>query len=91
MSELNEKNRTENKVADDINGLLVVEVESGSSAEDKQIRAGEIVVQINQEPVLTLDEAKEQVKALESKGSATALVMISTPTGDIRFVVVRMD
>ncbi len=91
LAELSDENRAASKISDDVTGLLVTDVESGSSADDKQIRAGEVIVQINQEPVLKLEEASEQVKALEDKGSATALVMVSTPTGDVRFVVLRME
>ncbi len=91
LTELNEKTRAEAKISEDINGLLIVEVDGGSAAEDKGIMAGELVVQIGQEPVLTLKDAENQIAKLKEKSRKNALLMISSATGDIRFVVVRME
>ena len=91
LSELNEQIRTDAKISEDIKGLLIVEVDGGSAAEDKGIMPGELVVQIGQEPVTTLKEAEEQVAQLKEKSRKNALLMISSATGDIRFVVVRME
>ena len=91
LSELNEQSRTDAKIPEDIKGLLIVEVDGGSAAEDKGIMAGELVVQIGQEPVTSLKEAEDQVAQLKEKGRKNALLMISTATGDIRFVVVAME
>lgn len=91
LSELNDKVREEGKLADDLNGLLITEVEGGSAAQDKGIQKGEIIVQIGQEPVATLADAEKQLADLKEQGRKNALLMVASPTGDIRFVVVGIE
>lgn len=91
LSELNDKIREEGKLADDLKGLLITEVEGGSGAQDKGIQKGEIIVQIGQEPVATLADAEKQLADLKEQGRKNALLMVSSPTGDIRFVVVSIE
>ena len=91
LSELNEENRAEGKIAEDLDGLLILDVEVGTSAQDKGIQAGEVVVQLGQEPVKTLKEAEVQLKNLKEQGRKNALLMIANPAGDIRFIVVRIE
>jgi len=91
LSELTDKLREEGKLGDDVKGLVITEVEGGTPADDKGIKKGEIIVQIGQEPVESLADAQEQLEKLESDGRKNALLMVSTPTGDIRFVVVRVE
>lgn len=91
LSELNDKVREEGKISEDLNGLLITEVDGGSAAQDKGIQKGEIIVQIGQEPVATLDEADKQLADLKEQGRKNALLMVASPTGDIRFVVVAIE
>ncbi|MCB1457364.1 MAG: serine protease, partial [Nitratireductor sp.] len=60
-------------------------------AADKGIQAGEILVEVGQEPVATPSDVAERIDALKKEGRKNALMMVSTKTGDIRFVVVRID
>lgn len=91
LSEITEETRSDAKISDDVAGLFINEVEGGSSAEDKGIRAGEVIMQIGQEPVETLSEAEKQIAELKEQGRKNALLMVGSPTGDIRFVVVRIE
>ena len=91
LSEITDETREDAKLAEDTKGLFINEVEGGSAAQDKGIQAGEVVVQIGQEPVETLEEAEKQVAKLKDEGRKNALLMISSPTGDIRFVVVTLQ
>lgn len=91
LSEIDDKTREEAKLADDLNGLIINEVEGGSAAQDKGIQKGEVVVQIGQEPVETLADAEKQLADLKEQGRKNALLMVATPTGDIRFVVVGIE
>ncbi len=91
LSEITEDTRTDAKIAEDVKGLFINEVESGSGAQDKGIMAGEVVMQIGQEPVETLADAEKQIASLKQQGRKNALLMVGTATGDIRFVVVRIE
>ncbi len=91
LSEIDDKTREEAKLADDLKGLIINEVEGGSAAQDKGIQKGEVVVQIGQEPVETLADAEKQLADLKEQGRKNALLMVASPTGDIRFVVVVIE
>ena len=91
LSEISDEMRKDAKLPDDLKGLLIMQVEGGTPAEDKGIMPGEVVVQIGQEPVISLKAASEQVDDLKAKGRKTALLMVSSGTGDVRFVVVPIE
>ncbi|MEM9331611.1 MAG: DegQ family serine endoprotease [Pseudomonadota bacterium] len=91
LSEITDETRADAKLKDDVKGLFINEVESGSVAQDKGIRAGEVVMQIGQEPVETLADAEKQIASLKEQGRKNALLMVGSATGDIRFVVVRIE
>ncbi|MEO0329613.1 MAG: DegQ family serine endoprotease [Pseudomonadota bacterium] len=91
LSEITDEARESAKLSEDVQGLLVTEVEAGSAAQDKGIQSGEVVMQIGQEPVKTLSDAESQIARLKDQGRKNALLMVGTPTGDIRFVVVQID
>ena len=91
LSEIDEKTREEAKISDDLQGLFITDVEGGSAAQDKGIQKGEVIVQIGQEPVETLADAEKQIAALKEQGRKNALLMVASPTGDIRFVVVAIE
>lgn len=82
--------REAGKIGPEIVGVIITKVEAGSHAEEKGIKVGEIVVQVGQEPVLSAQDVADQVKRLSSEGRKNALLMVSSKTGDIRFVVVRI-
>lgn len=91
LSELSDEVREDAKINEDVNGLFINEVDGGSPAQDKGIQAGEVVMQIGQEPVETLEDADKQIARLKDEGRKNALLMIGTPAGDIRFVVVAIE
>ncbi|MGI9351847.1 MAG: DegQ family serine endoprotease [Rhizobiaceae bacterium] len=91
LSEITDEMRADAKLAEDVSGLFINEVEGGSAAQDKGIKAGEVIMQIGQEPVATLDDAEKQIANLKDQGRKNALLMVGSPTGDIRFVVVRIE
>ncbi len=91
LKELDEAERTSQEIAAEVKGVLVTDVLSGSQAEEKGIKVGEVIVEIGQEAVGTPQEANDRIEALKKEGRKSALVMVSTKTGDIRFVVLRIE
>ncbi len=91
LGEITDEIRESEGIKDAVNGVLILDIEEGSNAQDKKIKAGEIIVEVGQEAVLTGAEVIARVEALKKKGRRNALLMVSSKTGDIRFVVVRID
>ncbi|MEM7215071.1 MAG: Do family serine endopeptidase [Pseudomonadota bacterium] len=91
LSMITDELREDAKLGDDVKGLFINEVEGGSIAEDKGIRAGEVIINIGQEPVDSFEAAEKQIANLKEQGRKNALLMVGSPNGDIRFVVVRIE
>ncbi|MEC9343300.1 MAG: Do family serine endopeptidase [Pseudomonadota bacterium] len=91
LKEITGADREAGDISSDVVGVLVVEVEPGSNAADKGIEPGEVLVEVGQEPVSTPKEVLERIEQLQKDGRKNALLMVSTKTGDIRFVVLRIE
>ncbi len=61
-------------VPEDTKGVAVTDVDSGSPAEEKGIRKGDVIIEINRQAVGSLSEVRT---ALEKTGSNPALMLIS--------------
>ncbi len=59
---------------DDIEGLVVSDVEPGSAAGDAGLRRGDVIVEVNQEAVTSVEELRAALAAAKKKSSALLLV-----------------
>ncbi|KEC54583.1 Do family serine endopeptidase [Bartonella koehlerae] len=91
LSELTAGLRQHYSITDKIQGLVVTSVAKNSAADKKRIRTGEVIVDINQSTVTTLDEAKRRIHKLREAGRKNALFIIARPDGELRFVTIPMD
>jgi serine protease Do len=71
---------------DTLKGVLVTRIENNSSAAEKRIRAGELIVEVGQEPVLTPADISKRLETLKKEGRKSVLLLVSTPQGEVRFV-----
>lgn len=91
LLELTDTVREDESIGEDVKGVLITAVAAGSHAEDKEIKAGEIIIEVGQEAVKTPGDVATRVEELKDDGRKNALLMISSKTGEIRFVVVRIE
>ncbi len=71
-------------------GAVILSVDPKSDAAEKHLRAGEIVTEINQEPVSDPAEAVKKIAALKDAGKKSALFIVANGHGDTRFVAVPL-
>ncbi|WP_455478204.1 Do family serine endopeptidase [Bartonella sp. B10] len=91
LSEITDDLRRNYSISDKVSGLVVISVAQNSVADRKSIRVGEVIVDINQSAVTTVDEAKKRVHKLREAGRRTALFIVARPDGELRFVTMQMD
>ncbi|WP_110033297.1 Do family serine endopeptidase [Hoeflea marina] len=91
LSELTDEARAEFGIAEDVEGVVISEVDAGSAADDKKITAGDVIVEVAQEAVMSPADVIERIEALKADGRRNALVMISNKSGELRFITLRMD
>ncbi|MEP3046235.1 MAG: Do family serine endopeptidase [Roseibium sp.] len=91
LVELDDELRKKFSIDADVTGVVITEVKAGSSAEEKRVMVGDVIKEVAQEPVETPADVEAQVKKLEEDGRRSALLLLANPTGDVRFVPVRIE
>ncbi|WP_336800538.1 DegQ family serine endoprotease [Kaistia sp. MMO-174] len=91
LSELTADLRKQFSVASEVKGVVVTEVEPGSSAAEKGIAIGEVVVEVSQEPVSKPADISARIDALKKDGRKSALFLIANTAGELRFVPLKLD
>jgi len=71
-------------------GVVITKVQDNSTASEKGIRAGDVIVDINQHEVKTPDDVAKRVKEARDAKRKSVLLLIDRQ-GDLRFVGLRID
>ncbi len=82
LAEIDRAARAQYAISDDVNGVLIASVETGSEAEERGLEAGMIVIAIAQELVASPEEASERLQALKENGRQNAFLLLSRPDGE---------
>ncbi len=90
VSSLTDKVREKLELGEDINGLVVKEVESGSDAESKGIISGDVVIKVSQKLISAPYELKEEIDKAAANGKKSVLLLILR-NGARRFVALSLD
>ncbi|MCK5747410.1 MAG: PDZ domain-containing protein, partial [Oricola sp.] len=92
LAELDDSQREAFKIEDSVErGVVITEVAPNSAAAEKGISPGETIVEIAQEAVANPQEVVDSIEELKSENRRNALLMLAAPTGELRFVTVRID
>ena len=82
--------RNQFKIAGNVQGVLVIDVAADSPAADKNIRAGDVIVQVQGVPVKTPDDVTKRVAADRKAGKKVELLLVNRG-GDLAYVAVKMN
>ena len=87
---LTDQMRTDMGLPVGVEGLVVRDVEAGSDAESKGLRAGDIITEAGQQPVTSVDAFQAALDAARDAGRRTLLLMVRSG-GDPRFVALALE
>ena len=87
---MTDKAREKLELGEDINGLVVKEVESGSDAESKGIISGDVVIKVSQKLISAPYELKDEIDKAAANGKKSVLLLILR-NGARRFVALSLD
>lgn len=76
LSSVTEALREQLGVEDDVKGVVVVDIAEGSEAAKRDIRYGDIIIQVNDSPVVTVQALREALAAAKKAGRKFALIRI---------------
>jgi len=91
FSALSDEARKENGIADDVKGVLISEVEEGSSAAEKGIKVGNVVSEIGQEAVNSPEDVDKRLASLRKEGRKKALLLVAGKDGQLGFIVLPLE
>jgi serine protease Do len=84
---LRQKFAIKNSVA---SGVVITNVDPESSAAEKHVEAGDVIVEINQEPVKEPADIAKKIEALKGGGKKSALLLVANGQGEVRFVAIGL-
>ena len=74
-----------------VSGVLVEEVDPQSPAAQKGIKAGDVIVEAGQDPVLKPDDVAKSVDKVRKSGRKAVLLRVEDGKGELRFVAVPLE
>ncbi|HEX2256851.1 MAG TPA: PDZ domain-containing protein, partial [Afifellaceae bacterium] len=91
LGTITEEARQTYAIAAGVKGVLVTEVAEGSEAAEKNVKAGDVIVQVSQRPVSEPDDVAARVEQLKSEGRRTVMFLVSGAENKLRFVSLRLE
>ena len=86
LQALNPELRSKLSLAEKVEGVAIAEVDPKGPAGLKGIKAGDVIVEITNEKVTTPEDVAERLDAVRASGRKTALLLLSSASGEVRFV-----
>jgi serine protease Do len=91
LANLTDELRRRHKVKESIKGVLITKVDPSSGAAEKQLKAGDVIVEVAQEPVATGADVERRVEQLKKEGRRSALLLVANAEGELRFVALSLQ
>jgi len=91
LSLMTDELRTKFKIDKEVEGVVITEVSPDSDAAQKNIAAGQVIVEVQGAKVKTPDEVKTQVAEKKKSGKKSVLLLIADSKGELRFVAVPVE
>jgi serine protease Do len=88
ISPLTDELRDQFKIGKSVEGVVITSVEPNSLAAQKDVKAGDVIVEVTQEKVTDPQEVLARVEAVKKSGRKTVLFLLSDAKGGLRFVAV---
>ena len=76
LSPMNNQLRQELRLDESVTGLVVLSVKNGSDAAHKGLRTGDVIIEVNSEPVTTIAGFKKGIASAKNDGRKFALIKV---------------
>ena len=76
LSPVTDALRSRFKIADNVEGAVVIEVAPGSSAAEKRLAPGDIISEAGERKITTPEDVGKRVKELEAEGRSSILLLV---------------
>jgi serine protease Do len=90
LAPITSDSRRRYRLDDRLQGVVVTEVDAESPAGQKNIRVGDVITEVGQEPVTSVDDFTSKINAERQAGKRVVLLQVSR-AGELNFISVRLD
>ncbi|HEY4820531.1 MAG TPA: Do family serine endopeptidase, partial [Xanthobacteraceae bacterium] len=90
LANMSDDLRRRYKIKDTVKGVIITGVDASSSAADKRLAPGDVIVEIAQEAVASADDLQAKIDKLKKDGRKSALLLIAGADGELRFVALSL-
>jgi serine protease Do len=91
LSNLTDDLRRRYKIKDNVKGVVITGVDSGSAAAEKRLNPGDVIVEVAQEAVASADAVQKRIDTLKKEGKRSALLLVANAEGEVRFVALSLQ
>jgi serine protease Do len=88
ISPLTDELRDRYGIGKSIEGVVITEVTPNSPAAQKNVKPGDVIVEVTQEKVKQPQDVKSRLLAVKKSGRRSVLLLLSDAKGELRFVAV---
>jgi serine protease Do len=88
LSSLTAELRQRFNLKDDVKGVVVTQVDPNSSAGEKRVQAGDVILEVNQETVTTPGDVTKRIDEAKKTGKRSVLLLVGNGQGETRYVAV---
>jgi serine protease Do len=90
LANMSDDLRKKYKIKDTVKGIVILGIDAGSPAADKRLNAGDTIVEIAQEVVANADDFQAKIDKLKRDGRRSALLLVASAEGELRFVALAL-
>jgi serine protease Do len=91
LANLTDELRKRYKVKDTVKGVVITGIDAGSPAAEKRLSPGDVIVEIAQEAVANADDFQAKIDKLKKDGRRSALLLVASADGEMRFVALSLQ
>ena len=91
LAPLTDELRTKYSIDKKLNGVIVVDVDPQSPAAQRNLKAGDVIVEAAQDAVTTPDDVAKSIDKIKKAGRKQVLLRLEDGKGDMRFVAVPIE
>ena len=91
LSEVTPALRERFELEEDAKGVVITDVDESGPAADKDLRPGDVIVEVSQEEVASPRDLAAKVEKARSAGQKSVLLLVESKRGGLRFVALRIE
>jgi serine protease Do len=91
LANMSDDLRKRYKIKDTVKGVVITGIDSNSPAADKRLSPGDVIVEIAQEAVANADDLQVKIDKLKKDGRKSALLLVASADGELRFVALSLQ